>query len=885
VIPTAARLTAWLRNVFSRGAVEQQLDDELRAYAELLSDEKARSGLNPGEAWRAALIELGGIEQVKEEVRGVRVGSALEHWWKDLQYAFRSLRRTPGFSTFAVVALSLGIGASTAVFSVVDAVLLRPLPLADPDRLVCVWEENRQGGWPQQTPAPANFMDWRARNRVFTDMGALQGVILAITGEGPPEQVEGNPVTANLFSLLGVSPVIGRHISPDEDRPGAPKVALISYGLWQRRFGGDSAVLGGDLHLDRVPHRIIGVMPPGFAFPDRSDVWVPIAFTSRHLMMRDNHYLRVFARLKHGVSVADAQRDMARIAAELSIDYPATNSGLGASVTNLKDQMVGDTRLGLWVLLGGVACLLLLTCINVSGLLLARGIARSREFAVRVSLGASRSHLARHAILEAAILSLAAFPAGWLVALGVLEFLLRLVPPELIGWAQPTLDVRLAIFSATTAIVATLIAALLPALAASRVDPAGRLQRGGHAEMTGRSAGRRALVVGQIALSVILCVGAGLMIQTFRSLSNVDLGFVPDGVLTARTSLPLSAMSPYLDFARREAFYRQVLEGVRAIPGVISAGYTTFLPLTNGGGSSYFTIAGEAPPAREDENDANNRVITADYLQTIGVRLRAGRYFDESDGPSSMPAAIVNEAMAQRYWRGRNPVGTRIRLGDPEAPWITIVGLVETVRQNGIALAGRPEIYFPATQPHASYGWTAPRDLAVRVQGPPLRYATALRQAVWAVDRNQPVTAVMPLRQLVDDKLAFRNTLMRLLAAFAALALLMAALGLYGVLAYDFRQRTREIGVRVALGAPRGQILLMALADGLKMVGLGLAIGISAAWFLSGLAQGFLYGVSQHDAATYLWTAVVLAGCGLLASLGPAMRAASIDPMTALRLE
>lgn len=884
MIPFGVRVAAWLRNLSSRRKVEQDLDDELHSWVDLLAEEKAQTGVTPQEARRAALIELGGLEQVKEEVRSIRVGFALERWCKDVQHALRSLRKAPGSSISAVLALALGIGGSTAVFSVVDAVLLRPLPLADADRLVCVWEENREAGWPQQTPAPANYVDWRTRNVVFTDIGALKGLIFAITGDGSPEQVEGNAITANLFPLLGASPVLGRNIAPEEDQPDAAKVALISHGLWQRRFSGDRSVLGRDLLLDRVPYRVIGVMPPGFAFPDRTDVWVPIAFTARQLAVRDSHYLRVFARLREGVSLADAQRDMARVAAQLAIDYPATNSGL-ASVTSLKDQMVGNTRLGLWVLLGGVACLLLLTCINVSGLLLARGMSRSREYAVRLSLGASGRQVALHAALEASVLSLAGCAAGWLVAVASLGLLLRLVPPELGGWASPALDVRVAAFSALAGIIATLVAALLPSLAATRVDPAGMLQQGGRADIAGRSKGRVALVVGQLALSLILCVGAGLMIQTFRGLSSIDLGFVPDGVLTARTSLPLSAESPYQEFGRREAFYRQVLAGVRAIPGVVTAGYTTFLPLTNGGGTSYFLIEGQAPPARADENDANIRLITADYLQTIGIRLRAGRYFDNSDGSASMPVAIINYAMAHRYWRGRNPVGTRFRENERGSPWVTIVGLVETVRQNGIEAAGRPEMYFPATQPFAGGPWASPRDLAVRVQGEPLRYAAAVREAVWAVDRHQPVAAVMSLRQLVADELTFRDTLMRLLAAFAAMALLIAAFGLYGLMAYNVSQRTREIGVRVALGALPRQVLMMTLRDGLGMVGLAIVIGLSGAWLLSKLAQGLLYGVQAHDPATYFVAVVVLVGCGLLASLGPSLRAASLDPMTALRLE
>jgi len=874
-----------LRVLFRRQRFDRDLEEEMQAHLETQAEENEANGMPAEEARYAARRQFGNATHLKEVSKDMWGWASLERLAWDVRYALRTLRRAPGFAAVVVTILALGIGANTAVFSVVDAVLLRPLPLAGADRIVCVWEENLRLGWPQLTPAPANFVDWRVRNHVFTDMAALQGMIYAITGDGTPEEVEGNPVTANLFPLLGVSPILGRHFAPEEDRPGARKVALISYGLWQRRFGGAASALGRDVRLDGVPHRIVGVMPRGFAFPERSDVWVPIGFTSRQLAMRDNHYLRVFARLKPGVTLVRARRDMARVAADLAREYPATNTDLGAVVIGLQEQMVGDTRLGLWALFGGVGCLLLLACANVSGLLLVRNISRSREMAVRVALGAGKWQLTRQAIAESLVLAIPGAAAGCLLALWSIRFLARLIPPELTGWSQPDLDVRLAAFTGTAALVSALMAGVIPALATSRVDPARPLQQGGRAAIGGQTLARRALVVGQLALTAVLSVGAGLLVQTLWKLAHVELGFRPEGVLTARTSLPASSVSPYREFAQRGQFYQQVLERVRTMPGVVSAGYTTFLPLTNGGGTSFFSIEGAPPPPPGHNNDANHRVVTQDYLQTMGFRLRVGRFFEASDGPTSMPVAIINEAMVRRYWPGQDPLGGRIRLGGSDAPWITIVGVVDSVRQDRLELEGRPEMYFPSTQPFASYGWTAPRDLAVRVQGDPLRYAAAVRQAVWAVDPHQPISDIRPMQQLVNNELAFRDTQVRLLGAFAALALLLASVGLYGLLACDVAQRRRDIGVRLAVGATPGEALALVLRQGLMLALAGIGIGVALAFGAARLLSSLLYGVSSTDPAAFLVAAALLFVSALAASLIPARRAARIDPMEALRCE
>jgi putative ABC transport system permease protein len=803
---------------------------------------------------------------------------------EDLRFSLRGLRKAPGFTTAAVLALGLGIGANVAIFSLVDAMLLRPLPLADPGRLVQVWEDGSNIGFPRDTPAPANFADWQHRNHVFTDMAALGSSIYAITGDGAPQQVVGNVVTANLFPLLGAAPILGRGILPEEDQPGAARVVLISYPLWQQRYGARSDVVGRDLLLDGVPRRIIGVMPLGFAFPDRSDVWMPIAFSSAQLAQRGNHSLNVFGRLKPGIAIADAQRDMSAIALQLAGEYPATNSKVGAVVVGLQEELLGKLQLGLWVLAGGVACVLLIACSNLAGLLLARAAGRQREMAVRAALGATRLDLVRQGVVESLVIAGAGGLAGILFAVWTVPLVAGLVPEALTGWAQPRIDVRLAAFATLISIASAILSGSLPALSMSRVDLSAALQQGGRACIGGRATVRRSLIVIQVALAVVLSVGAGLMVQTVWRLAHQDLGFHPEGVLTARTALPGTSQSPYREWTARAAFYQAVLDRVHALPGVVSAGYTTFLPLTNRGGTSGFQVEGAPEPDPGRPNDANRRAVSQNYLQTIGARLIGGRFFTAQDGAESMPVAIVNQAMATRFWPGQNPLGHRFRFDDERSPWITVVGIVGDIRQVGLDVAGRPEMYLPCTQPVGPQGFFTPRDLAVRVPGDPLRYAAALRAAVWSVDRNQPVADVQLLENLVDKELGTQRIQLWLLSAFAGLALLLASIGLYGLLSHMVMQRTRDIGVRIALGARGRQVLAQVMWQGLSLVGCGLMAGVMASWWTTRLMQKLLYGVKPTDLATFAVVAAALLLAGAAACYIPARRATRIDPMEALRL-
>lgn len=865
---------------------EEDLEREIRSDLELEAQEQQENGLSSEEARYAAQRAFGNSTYLAEETRTTWSWNSVERFAQDIRLSVRALRRSPGFVVFAVLALALGLGANAAIFSVVDAVLLRPLPFHHSDRLVEVWEDGSNMGFPKAVAAPANVVDWKRRNHVFTDMAALRGDLRVLNGAGTPEQLEGSQVTANLFPLLGIAPILGRNFIAEEDRPGGPRVVLIGYGLWQRHFAGDPAIVGRGIWLNNQKYTVLGVMPRGITFPDKSEIWLPLALSPREWADRGFHSLRVFARLKPGVMLAQARREMAGLAAQLAAEYPKTNTNLGALVVDLRDQLVGDLKPALWAVAAGVGCVLLIACANLAGLLLTRAAGREREFAVRVALGAGRVRLIRQALIESLVLGVLGGAAGILVALFALPFLRHLVPITLRAWSEPRIDLASLVFVVLLSVLAALLFGTLPALVLSRPELATALRQGGRVAARSGTRTRKLLIVSEVAMAVILLVGAGLLTRTLWALAHVPLGFHPEGLMTMRTTLPISPSSPYSTFLARSRFYQRVLDRVTAMPGVVSAGYTTFLPLTNAEGTSPFIVEGVPPPPPGRSPDANHRVVSANYLQTMGVRLISGRFFRESDGPDAPPVAIINQAMARQYWPGQDPIGHRFRLQrDAEDAWFTIVGVVENVRQMGLDRNSRAEMYFPCTQPAGTVGYFTPRDLAVRVKDDPKAYTKAIEDAVWSVDRDQPIADVMTMDEVIAGRLLSRDVAVKLIGAFAGLALLLAALGLYGLLAYTVSQRRREIGVRMALGAQPRQVSTAILEEGLRLVTLGLIVGVAASEIVMRALQSLLYGVAATDAWVLAASAFVLFLVAMIASYLPAHRASTIDPVSALRYE
>jgi len=804
---------------------------------------------------------------------------------KDIRYAIRGLLKNRAFTAVAVLTLALGIGANAAIFSVVNAVLLKPLKFQDPDRLVIIWEEATFAGFPLNTPAPGNYLDWKSQNRSFEDMAATADTSFNLTGDGEPERIAAQRVTESFFSLLGVQPLIGRLFTSDEVKVGSDKVAVLSYELWQSRYGGKREILNSSIQLNGEKYTIIGIMPRGFQFITKEErLWVPLPFDP--VETRNSHYLSVVGRLKPGVTLTQAQADMNNIMQRLGKDFPNETFGgkLGAVVLPFREQVAGNVKGSLLMLLVAVSFVLLIACANIASLLLARAASRRREIAVKTALGASRLRIVRQLLTESLMLSLAGGLIGLLLAYWSFNFLQRLIPAGLSLSTNLKLDGPVLLFAVGVSIVTGIVFGLAPALHAARVDLNEALkQSGGRTSSSSGAKLRSATVVFQVALSLVLLVGAGLLIQTLVRLVNQYSFLEPEQVLTLRTELP---RTKYKDTPQRSNFYKQVLDRVQSLPGVISAGYSTSVPLAWKGGTSGFYPEGAKDPIPGMSYDSNHRQVSSDYLKTLKVALRQGRYFDEHDNAQSMKVAVVNETMARQYWPGQSVIGRRFKLGDPneDVPWVSIVGVVADVRQMGLDEPVKAEMYFPYSQVDAQ-PWFAPRDLAIRTTGDPLKLVNSVREVVRAVDPDQPISNVAVLSDLLGEEAAQRQMGMILLCAFAVLALILASLGIYGVLAYFVAQHRNEIGVRLALGATPLKMLWLVIRKGMALTLIGVVFGVFASFALTRLMRSLLFGVGANDPLTFAAVPLVLLVVSLLACWIPAQRAAKVDPIAALRYE
>jgi putative ABC transport system permease protein len=803
----------------------------------------------------------------------------------DLRSSARSLARTPGLTFVLLLTIALGIGANTAIFSLINAVLLRPLPFADPESLVMVWEDSSFAGFPRNTPAAANYADIKAQSRTLEDMAALDFRSFNLTGDGEPERLEANGVTANLLPLLGTRPALGRSFTAEEDSPEGPKVAMLSYGLWQSRYGGERSIIGRELLLNNEKYTVVGVLPAGFEFLRKDiGIFVPIAFTRGLLNNRRRHYLTLVGRMKPGVGVAESQADTQAIMRRIDQEFPAEtfNGRLGAVVLPLREQLAGEARRPLAVLLVAVAFVLLIACANVANLLLARATKRRTEAAIRTALGAGYARTIAQALTESMLLAVSGSAIGLIFARWSFTFLKRMVPEGMAAAGNLELDWRILGFTLLVALLTGLIFGLAPALQIARVNLNEVLkQSGGRADLRSGSRFRSALVIAQVALAMLLLVGAGLLIQTFFNLRGQYSGLRPQHVLTVRTQLPETR---YRQLPQRTEFYDQVLEHVKSLPGVVSAGYTTTVPLVWKGGSNSFIPEGRQPDPGV-VYDANYRQISEEYFETIGIELKQGRRFVKSDDAQSIRVAIINQTMARQFWPGIEALGKRFKVGGPDSPvpWTTIVGIVADVRQMGTDAPVKAEMYFPYRQIVGSA--FMPRDLVIRMSVEPASLAAAVRREIHAIDPNQPISDIRTMDDILSEETASRELGMWLLATFAGLALLLSMLGIYGVLSYFVAQHTHDIGLQVALGARAANILGLILKKGMLLAAAGLAIGLMAAFALTGLMRSLLYEVSASDPITFAGVAALVLAVAFVACCVPARRAMKVDPIVALRYE
>jgi putative ABC transport system permease protein len=813
----------------------------------------------------------------------------METFLQDLKFGARMLIRNPGFAAVAVITLALGVGANAAIFTVVNAVLLRPLPWTDPDRTVMIW--SRWTAFDKTWVSDGEVNDYRRRASTLAEIAAWDDTQVNLTGDGDPERVPAGQVTANLFSTLGVAPQYGRTFTPAEDVPNGPRVVVLGHGLWQRRYAGDPSIVGRAVQINGNAYQVVGIMPRDFLLPtdfqnpSPTVLWMPQQWNSASTD-HGSHGLYAAARLNPGATVAQARGEMHRIAQAM------TNEGLyprpmqfDTVVLSVRDEVVGGVRRAIWLLFGAVGFLLLIACANVANLLLARAEARHREIALRAALGAGHARVLRQLLTESLVLAVTSAIAGLALAWIGARLLAWWNPASIPRVSSVTVDARVLLFTVGIALLTTVVFSLAPAIRLLRSDLTGPMKDGSGTATTGgaRQRVRSTLVIVEMALAVILLVGAGLVLRSLWSLQRIDLGFNPAGVLTMRVSLPEAT---YATPEQVVNFYARLADGVRALPGVTAAGAARSLPLGSTIGDFGLQIDGYVPPPGTNAK-GDWQIVTDGYLEALGEQLLRGRAISRTDTSESQLVALINEEMARRYWSGRDPIGGRLRVGsNASRPWVTVVGIVKDVHHNGVAEIVKEKFYIPHTQWHKSVSFPIRgMSLIVRTAGNPASIAPSVRSVIRQLDPNLPVADVRPMTEVVGAALSTPRFTSVLLSMFALLALTLSAVGIYGVLSYLVTRRTREIGIRVAIGADRGRVLRMILTNGLRLALTGLGLGLVVSLPVAGLLRGLLHGVTPADPLTFGAVAIALTAVALAASMVPALRATRVDPVVALKSE
>ena len=867
-----------LKGTRNHDRVAGEIVDELRHHEDLLTERLIQEGHSPGDARKEARRRVGHRARLQDAGYDVRGGGRLEAFVQDLRYGARRLIAAPAFALIAIVTLALGIGANTAIFSVAAGILLRPLPYPAADRLAMVWMDNSRIKLSEDWHSYPNYVDYKTRNSTFDSMAAFNRRYMTLTGSGEPERLTGAHSSATLFDVLGVQPMLGRTYSREEDQGGA-MVVVLSHRLWQRRFGAERDVVGRTIMLNGASRQVIGVMPEHFGFPAiDTELWVPSPASKELRESRTSIWVQMIGRMKPGVTLQQAQSDLARINADIVRTFP-NQKGYGVVVEDYREQIVGRIRPVLLALVAAVGFVLLIACTNVANLLLARASAREREVAVRAALGAGHGRIVRQLLTESLLLGVFGGAAGLGLGWVGVNALVAAAPENLPRLADITIDGRVLAFTTGVALLTGLLFGLVPAFQLARTDPVHTLKEGGRSATGLGRALRRGLVVVEVALAVVLLVGAGLMIRSLVRMQRLDLGLRTDHVLSARVSL---SGDRYREDAPTAEFTRRLVERAATLPGATSAATigTVFISATPNSGN--FSIEGRPDFKPEERVEVPVDSITPDYFRVLEIPLREGRFFDQRDSADAPRAVIVNETMARMFWPGESPIGRRIKYGQlsSRSQWMTIVGVVADTRRTGHEAVVRPETYLPQAQ-SPDIGLA----LLVRTTGEPMALVSSLRAVLREIDPLVPLESIHPLDTEVAEMTAGRRLNTTLFVVFAVIAAILAAVGIYGVIAASVEQRTRELGVRLALGATGGSILRMVLVEGLWLVGVGLGVGMVASLAVSGAMARLLYEVQPTDAATLTSIAALTVIVALLASLVPAIRAVRVDPMTALRAE